>query len=47
MECLRKEMQGKITEVKVKLLNMNEDQLTGIKRLTVLQNFGLTSELEY
>ena len=36
-----------IREVKVKMLNMNEDQLVGTTKLTVIQNAQLTGELEY
>lgn len=36
-----------IRAVKVKMLNMNEDQLVGTTKLTVIQNVQLTGELEY
>ena len=36
-----------IRAVKVKMLNMNEDQLVGTTKLTVIQNAQLTGELEY
>ena len=36
-----------IRAVKVKMLNMNEDQLVGTTKLTVIQNASLTGELEY
>lgn len=37
----------RIRAVKIQLLNVNEDSLTGTQRLTVLQNITLTAELEY
>ena len=37
----------KIRAVKIKMLNMNEDQLVGTTKLTVIQNASITGELEY
>lgn len=36
-----------IRAVKIKMLNMNEDQLVGTTKLTVIQNAQLTGELDY
>lgn len=47
IDNLRKEMLLQIRAVKVKMLNMNEDQLVGTTKLTVIQNAQLTGELEY
>ena len=47
IDDLRKEMLLQIRAVKVKMLNMNEDQLVGTTKLTVIQNAQLTGELEY
>ena len=47
IDKLRKDMLLQIRAVKVKMLNMNEDQLVGTTKLTVIQNASLTGELEY
>ena len=47
IDNLRKQMLLQIRAVKVKMLNMNEDQLVGTTKLTVIQNVQLTGELEY
>ena len=47
IDNLRKEMLMQIRDVKVKMLNMNEDELKGTTKLTVVQNAQLTGELEY
>lgn len=47
IDNLRKEMLMQIREVKIQMLNMNEDQLVGTTKLTVIQNASLTGELEY
>lgn len=47
IDNLRKEMLLQIRAVKIKMLNMNEDQLVGTTKLTVIQNASLTGELEY
>lgn len=44
---LRKQMLMQIRAVKIKMLNMNEDQLVGTTKLTVIQNAQLTGELDY
>lgn len=36
-----------IRQVKIRMLNMNEDQLVGTTKLTVIQNAQLTGELDY
>ena len=41
IDNLRKEMLLQIRAVKVKMLNMNEDQLVGTTKLTVIQNTEL------
>lgn len=47
IEKLRKEMLLQIRAVKVNMLNLNEEQLVGTTKLTVIQNAQLTGELEY
>ena len=47
IDDLRKEMLLEIRQVKIKMLNMNEDQLVGTTKLTVIQNAQLTGELDY
>lgn len=44
---LRKQMLMQIRAVKIKMLNMNEDQLVGTTKLTVIPNAQLTGELDY
>lgn len=47
IDNLRKQMLLQIRAVKIKMLNMNEDQLVGTTKLTVIQNAQLTGELDY
>lgn len=47
MEKMRKEMLQEVKQVKVDMLNFNEDKLQGTTRLTIKQNKQLTSELEF
>eukprot|EP00831_Metopus_contortus_P039939 TRINITY_DN31277_c0_g2_i1.p1 TRINITY_DN31277_c0_g2~~TRINITY_DN31277_c0_g2_i1.p1 ORF type:complete len:348 (+),score=110.79 TRINITY_DN31277_c0_g2_i1:125-1168(+) len=46
-EKLQKEMQSKISETKMQLMAVNDEQLSATTRLTILQNHQLTIELEY
>ena len=47
IDKLRKEMLMNIRNVKMQMLDMNQDQLQGTTKLTVNQNLQLSSELEY
>lgn len=44
---LRREMLQKIRITKMEMLNLNDEQLVGTTKLTVIQNAQLTAELEY